>query len=370
MIEKINEYLPNPIYSIRSLSLLQELGIINLSGYDIWISDMSRSVYKIMNKSIGMNNDRYITIYTRTNSEADKRIFNHYGIELPPDKGFKVTRYSINIQHLLSKGHIYIEDIGMCLAFTREDAEAYNQSSSIYQAKHHKNLMEMYKSSMLMSPFKVMCNDPFYKLSELWTIINDHAYAIDITHIKDEPEQCKIYLGIRPGEYEVTEIDFNKLIQGEYVFKCGNTQVMLFPNREMAIKQVFKSKNNLAVFTMEELNNKIKECKNNYILDIEKYKRLNMESKNKCEIVQSENIILRQQVDSYMNKLKDMEENFYKEQLNRQMLEKEKLKIEKERLTVNAANYNNTSSILKSISTILPIAISIFGLLFMKKQIS
>ena len=370
MIEKVNEYLPSPIYSIRSLSLLQELGIINLSGYDIWISDMSKSVYCIKNKSIGLDGEKYITIYTRVNSEADKRIFNHYGVESPTDRGFKVTKYSINIQYLLSKGHIYIEDIGMCLAFNREDAIAYNQSSSIYQARHHKNLVEMFKSAMMMSPFKVLCNDPYYKLNELWTIINNQAYAIDISHIRDEPEQCKIYLGIKPGEYSVTIIDFEKLIQGEYIFNCNGTDVMLFPTKEMAIKQIFKSKNNLAVFTMEELNNKIKECKNNYILDIEKYKRLEIEAKNKCEIIQNENIILRQQVDSYMNKLKDMEENFYKEQLAKQALEKEKLKIEKERLACNAANYNNTSSILKSVATILPIAISIFGLIFMKKQMS
>ena len=361
-IEKITEILPSPIYSIRSLSLFQEIGVINLSGYDIWISDIARNVYCIRNKAFFSDSNKFITIYSRTDPEADKRNFSYNGTEIPRNgSGFKVFKYVINMDYLLSKGHIYIDDIGMCLAFTRQDAEAYNMSSPIYQAKHHQNVIEMFKTAMSMAPFKVMCNDPFCKLNELWTIINNQAFAIDITHLKDEPEKCRVYLGSKPGNYSTTDIKFESLVKGEYIFDCAGTEVMLFPTREMAIKQIFKNKSDLAVFTLEDLNGKIKEFKANFELEIDKYKKSNAELKNHNEMLQKEIIILRQQVNDYYN-------NQYKEKINRENLEREKYKTEKERISYKSSNSSNWATIIKSVATILPVIISIFGVLVAKKN--
>lgn len=361
MIEKVIESLPSPIYSIRSLSLFHEVGIVNLSGYDIWISDSSKNVYLVENRSLRIDGDQFITIYSRTDPNASKRKFNYGGVEVPNGDGFKVTKYSININYLLSKGHIYIEDLGICIAFNRQDAEAYNISSPVYQAKHHQNLLEMYKTAMTMSPFKVMCNDPYFKLNELWTIINNKAFAIDITHIKDEPEQCKIYLGIKPGDYSVTDIKFESLVKGEYIFDCDGTEVMLFPTRDMALKQIYKNKSNSNVFSFDDLQRKVKEAKTTFQLDIDKYKKSNIELKNQNEILHQENIILRQQIDNNIN-------NHYKEHINNMALKREQYKTEKERMSYKSTEYSNWVTIAKSVATILPVLVSIYGFIFMKKN--
>jgi len=134
-----DEYCADTIYNFRNLGFYQELGIINQTGEKIYVCNIYKQVYEVQTNIVGMSNYKSLRIMLRTESNARARYFNNYGIESPIDnKGFKLKAFEINVRYLNEVGHIYIAELGLCIAYTKHEALAHHQAMPEFFEEEYK----------------------------------------------------------------------------------------------------------------------------------------------------------------------------------------------------------------------------------------
>lgn len=350
-----DEYCADTIYNFRNLGFYQELGIINQTGEKIYVCNIYKQVYEVQTNIVGMSNYKSLRIMLRTESNARARYFNNYGIESPIDnKGFKLKAFEINVRYLNEVGHIYIAELGLCIAYTKHEALAHHQAMPEFFEQRYKSLNEIYKNAICLAPFKIMANDPHFRINKIWTILNNRVFCISIANESNEPPMCKVYFGVDPGDYRVFDFDIEDVIKGKGIFDCGNTSLVMFTTKEQAVQHLMKTKSTDCIYTRKDLKERMTETHELYKNEIDNLKRLLEKEKQANDIIRDENISLRSQL--------LQKENM---EFNKIKLEREDIKLDKER---SKAKLDNWTTMIKAISIILPTTLSLLSIFLNMKN--
>ena len=200
------------IGNFRSLGFYQELGIINKTGEKIYVCNIYKQVYEINTNVIGMSDFKSLKILLRTEQNARGRYFNNYGIESPSDtRGFKIKTFDINVAYLNEVGHIYVAELGLCIAYTKNEALAHHQAMPEFFERRYKSLNEIYKTAICLAPLKIMANDPYNRFNKIWTIINNRVFCVSVSNESNEAPMCRVYFGVDPGDYRVFDFDIEDI---------------------------------------------------------------------------------------------------------------------------------------------------------------
>lgn len=357
------ENIDTTVGELRSLNFLSETGVINYIGHTVYMCDAGQNIYRIPSQVLSRHMTPSFRIFTRSVQDAHTRKYTGDGRERPPStQGFPVQIVHINVNYLLAHGYMYIEDLGVCLAFNRQDAVLHHRALPAYMQRHHKDITELFRTAICMAPFKVLCNDPHGKLKELCTVINGKVLSVEISRIRNEPEQCTVYIGSKPGEYTVHELSINDIVIGKNVYDLDHMTVGLFQSKDHALSFVVKSRSTGAVYTQKDLNGTVQNAIAQYRQKLDEIQYNCDREKQRADILREENNVLRARLMQQLEFQQKANEYQQRQTMNKLSLEKEEAKLAKEIVSNKSTVLGHWASVLKTTATIAPLILSLFTL--------
>lgn len=348
----------------KTLSLFKEYGVVNTTGYDIWMCDAGGETYLIKSRALARNLPSAIRVYVRVDGDALTRNFDRYGHEIlrEKSKGFPYREYTIATDDLLHHDTCYISEIAISFGFTKDAAIAAHEHTKLYAETHYNDILDIYRTAITLAPLKVVCNDPHHKLSQLWVVVNGKPLNVSISNKPHEPELCSVFIGSEPGNYDHFEFEIDKIINNQAIYSANQCTIALFQTRGLAQQYVDKTRQSDAVYTGVDLKDAVNRSNDSWKAKVDELEIAKSTLTQDNNILRAENKSLRESIairDVQQQKALEHENRM---QLQEQAIAREQTKLQREETATRSAEISSWANVAKAAATIVPIVASVIGL--------